>query len=68
MERYTWTLRVSAAGRDRATVFARTQQFRVGASVQFDAAYDAITALEYVLGAIGADVVPGLQIVARKRL
>ena len=67
MERYRWTLRVSAAGKDRATVFARTHQYRVGAPVQFDAAYDAITALEYVLGAIGADVVHGLQALARKR-
>ena len=67
MERYPWTLRVRAAGRDRATVFARTQQFSVGALVQFETAYDAITALEYVLEAIGADVVSGLQTVARKR-
>jgi len=67
MERYTWTLRVSTAGKDRATVFARTHQYSVGAPVQFDAAYDAITALEYVLGAIGADVVNGFQAVARKR-
>jgi hypothetical protein len=67
MERYTWTLRVSTAGKDRATVFARTHQYSVGAPVQFDAAYDAITALEYVLGAIGADVVNGFQTLARKR-
>src|SRR5262249_206890 len=67
MERYTWTLRVSTAGKDRATVFARTHQYSVGAPVQFDAAYDAITALEYVLGAIGADVVHGIQTLARKR-
>ena len=67
MERYTWTLRVSTAGKDRATVFARTHQYSVGAPVQFDAAYDAITALEYVLGAIGADVVNGFQTLARQR-
>jgi hypothetical protein len=39
----------------------------VGAPVQFDAAYDAITALEYVLGAMGADVVNGFRALARKR-
>jgi hypothetical protein len=66
-ERYTWTLRVSTAGKDRATVFVRQHQFAVGAPVQFDAAYDSITALEYVLGAIGADVVNGLWALARKR-
>lgn len=64
---YQWTLRVSSAGRGRATVFVRTQQFSVGVPVQFDAEYDAISALEYVLGAIGADMVNGLQALARKR-
>jgi len=67
MERYTWTLRVSTACKDRATVFVRQHQFPVGAPVQFDAAYDAITALEYVLGAMGADVVNGFRALARKR-
>jgi uncharacterized OsmC-like protein len=67
MERYTWTLRVSTAGKDRATVFVRQHQFAVGAPVQFDTTYDAITALEYVLGAIGADVVNGFRALARKR-
>jgi hypothetical protein len=67
MEHYRWTLRVSTAGKDRATVFVRQHQFPVGAPVQFDAMYDAITALEYVLGAIGADVVNGFWALARKR-
>lgn len=66
-QRYQWTLRVSSAGRGRATVFVRKHQFSVGAPVQFDAEYDAISALEYVLGAIGADIVNGLQALARKR-
>jgi hypothetical protein len=67
-ERYTWTLRVSTAPQNNARVFVRQQQFTVGAPVQFDAAYHAISALEYVLGAIGAEVVNGLQLLARKRL
>src|SRR5262249_25561889 len=66
-EHYRWSLRVSTADKDRATVFVRQHQFAVGAPVQFDAAYDAITALEYVLGAVGADVVHGFQTLARKR-
>ena len=67
MERYTWTLRVSATDGSHATVFARKHQFRVGTPVHFDETYDAITALEYVLGAIGADIVNGFQALARKR-
>jgi OsmC-like protein len=35
--------------------------------VHFDRAYEAVSALEYVLGAIGADLVNGLQALARKR-
>ena len=67
MEGYTWTLRVSATERGQATVFTRQHQFRVGAPVHFDKAYEAVSALEYVLGAIGADLVNGLQTLARKR-
>jgi hypothetical protein len=67
MERYAWSLRVSATERGQATVFTRQHQFRVGAPVHFDRAYEAVSALEYVLGAIGADLVNGLQSRARKR-
>jgi hypothetical protein len=67
MEGHTWSLRVSAAERGQATVFTRQHQFRVGAPVHFDRVYEAVSALEYVLGAIGADLVNGLQALARKR-
>jgi OsmC-like protein len=67
MERHSWTLRVSAMERGQATVYTRQHQFRVGAPVHFDRSYEAISALEYVLGAVGADVVNGLQMLARKR-
>src|SRR5262245_47655031 len=66
-ERYTWLLRVSTTPQSGATVFVRKHQFAVGAPVQFDVEYKAITALEYVLGAIGADIVNGLQSLAGKR-
>ena len=67
MEGYTWTLRVSASERGQATVFTRQHQFRVGAPVHFDRAYEGVSALEYVLGAIGADLVNGLQMLGRRR-
>jgi hypothetical protein len=67
MEGHTWTLRVSAMGRGQATVFTRQHQFCVGAPVHFDRSYEAVSALEYVFGAMGADVVNGLQMLARKR-
>jgi hypothetical protein len=67
MEGYTWTLRVSASERGQATVFTRQHQFRVGAPVHFDRAYKGVSVLKYVLGAIGADVVNGLQTLGRRR-
>jgi hypothetical protein len=67
MEGYTWTLRVSASERGQATVFTRQHQFHVGAPLHFDRAYEGVSALEYVLGAIGADLVNGLQALARRR-
>ncbi len=67
MTSFSWNLRVCAAGKDRATVYLRRHQFGVGASVQFDEEYDGITALEYVLGAIGADIVNGLRSLGRRR-
>jgi OsmC-like protein len=67
MEGYTWTLRVSASEQGQATVFTRQHQFRVGAPVHFDRSYEGVSALEYVLGAIGADLVNGLQLLGRRR-
>jgi hypothetical protein len=67
MERHTWTLRIGAMGDGQAAVFARQHQFRIGAPVNFDRTYEAVSALEYVLGALGADLVNGLQILAHKR-
>ena len=67
MEGYTWNLRVSAAEGGQATGFARQHQFRVGAPAHFDRAYEAGSALEYALGAIGADLVNGLQALGCRR-
>jgi hypothetical protein len=57
-----WNLRVCATDNDRATVYAHRHQFEVGAQVHFDEQYHQITALEYVLGAIGADMVRGFSL------
>lgn len=48
-------------------MFARKHSFDVGLPVTFDAEYDRLTALEYVLGAFGADLVVGLQRTCRLR-
>jgi hypothetical protein len=67
MEKHRWQVRVLSSAGGRAVAYARRRHFEIGAPVQFDEEYDAITALEYVLGAIGADLVNGLQALAAKR-
>jgi hypothetical protein len=60
MDDFTWTVRVRTTGRDGATAYVRAHQFDVGAPLQFDEQYPRVTALEYALAALGADVANGL--------
>lgn len=45
----------------------RKHQFTVGVPLQFDPEYPHITALEYALGALAADIVGGLQVISHRR-
>ncbi len=67
MEDTRWTLRVTAVQPLGATVHARKHSFAIGAPISFDAEYGAVTALEHLLGAVGADLVGGIQTIARRR-
>jgi hypothetical protein len=60
-------LRVTAVQPSGAVIHARKHAFAVGAPLSFDAEYGAISALEHLLGAVGADLVGGIQVVARRR-
>jgi hypothetical protein len=64
---FQWSVRVSASRPTQAAVFVRKHRYEVGLPLHFDEEYEQISALEYVLGAIGADIVNGLQALARKR-
>lgn len=66
-EETRWTLRVNATRPAGSKVHVRRHSFGAGASVSFDVEYGAITALEYLLGALGADLVAGIQTAARRR-
>lgn len=66
MQETSWQVRVASAG-DTATVFARRAQFPIGKPLSFDLHEPWPTALEHLLGAVGADLVNGLQDVARRR-
>ena len=62
-----WTLRVTAVQPFSSRVHARKHSFAAGAPLSFDAEYGEITALEYLFGAVGAELVGGLQAIARRR-
>src|SRR4051794_20671826 len=64
---HRWSVRVSSTGKDTARVFVRKHQFTVGAPVHFDEEYGQVSALEYVLGAAGAELVHGLVSLGRRR-
>jgi uncharacterized OsmC-like protein len=67
MEDTRWTLRVRGARPHGSIVHARKHSFPVGAPLSFDAEYGGVTALEHLLGALAADLVGGIQTVARRR-
>jgi len=69
MKATTVGVRVTAADTDRARVSARRHQFLVGRPIDFDAESATVMALEYALGALGAELVSGLrQFAGRRRL
>jgi len=61
------TLRVTGGARDVARVAVRRHQFSVGRPIEFDGSSPRIAALEYALGALGAEVVNGLREFALRR-
>jgi hypothetical protein len=65
-EPHRWTVRVSAASA-KSTVYARAHRFAIGLPLSFDRDYPETTALEHVLGAVGADLACGLERLARLR-
>jgi len=67
MKPMTVGLRVTMGGRDRARVSVRRHQFVVGRPIDFDAESSTVMALEYALGALGAELVGGLQEFAVRR-
>jgi OsmC-like protein len=67
MDRASYRLRITSTTSDAARVTARRHQFAVGRPIDFDAEYPHVTALEYALGALGAEVVSGLRMFAKRR-
>lgn len=63
----TCTLRITATERDALRVSVRRHQFSVGRPIDFDEQAPTVAALEYALGAIGAEIVGGLRAFAHRR-
>lgn len=67
MDRTAWTLRVTAPSRDSVRVSTRRHQFVAGRPMEFDPEAAAVSAIEYALGAVGAEIVAGLRAFAKRR-
>lgn len=62
-----FSVRVSGSRDGSATAFVRKHRFVVGTPVTFDEQDPHVSALEYLLGAFGADLVTGFLAAARAR-
>lgn len=65
--RFTWTTRVRLGGDQLAAAYARNQSFTVCGQASFKPADSHPSAVEYLLGALGADVVNGFAAVCARR-
>jgi OsmC-like protein len=65
----TWPcrLRITTTDSDTSRVLVRRHQFAVGRPMDFDADSAHIAAVEYALGALGAEIVSGLRVFAKRR-
>lgn len=66
MTLHVWTLWVRAGEPEAATVITRQHRFEAGVAAEFDEESPRISALEYVLGALGADLAAGFAGHARR--
>ncbi len=64
---FVWRARVRGKGGMEAQVFVRNHSFSVGQPASFDTADKAISAVEYLLGSVGACIAVGFQWRASQR-
>jgi len=65
--KYNWTARIKATGKSESICYVRQHDFIVGHSVSFDNKDESISSMEYVLGAIGGDIISSLNRMAKKK-
>lgn len=66
-DEFTWSVRLRATGRGKASAYVRKTSFEIGLPLQFDQEYEAVTAIELLLAALGADLVNAFGQLARRR-
>ncbi len=64
---YAWTVRVRSIGDQEAKAYAGKHAFSVGKQASFSDQDPSPTAVEYLLGALGGDLVSGFRSQAKKR-
>lgn len=67
MEQYVWNARISAKEGGAVRAYVGREQFDISGALSFDRERAGVSALEYALAALGAELVSGMQLVARKR-
>lgn len=64
---YHWAVRVHSVGPEHARAYARNHAIDVGLAASFKDTDPQPSAIEMLLGALGADLVNGLEALARRR-
>ncbi len=67
MADYTWTVRVERVAANEAKAYTRNHSFVVGAQAGFEETDPHPSAVEYLLGALGGDLVRGFEAQAARR-
>jgi hypothetical protein len=67
MSDYTWTVRVERVGENEAKAYSRNHAFVIGEQASFRESDPQPSAVEYLLGALGGDLLRGFQVQAARR-
>ena len=64
---FSWTVRAVPGKDQTTTVYSRNHSFSVGRQASFDVKDPHLSAVEYLLGALAADLTAGFQVQAERR-
>ena len=67
MQPYLWNVRLVSTSEEKVTAHAGKRQFDIRMALNFDETQEGVSAIEYVLAAVGADVLSGFQRLLRQK-